>query len=506
MARSRAGSRRRLAEMERMREPTLDSDAALHRVLDALPDIVFTADVAGRCGYVNAAYCEVTGMAPSGALGEGWMRALHPDDGAACRERWRQAVATGQPLDLELRFRRADGRYRRFMLRSRPVRDAEGRVRRWIGTCSDIGELVAARRASEAKTRFFAAASHDLRQPFQAMRLFLHILERRLHDEETQMIVGNLGDSMTAGETLLSTLLDMATLEAGSVRSKVKVLAASELVQRLGAEFLPQARSKGLAFKCRSPGVSIRSDPVLLERILRNLLSNAIRYTGTGRILLGCRRRGAALRIEVWDTGPGIPDDKLNAIFEEFYQLDGDRRDGHEQGLGLGLAIVERLARLLDHRLDVRSRVGRGSMFAVEVPVAAAMPPVAAASGLAPRLEGIRVLLIDGSAAGQSELAVPLEQWSCEVALASSLEAALAHLDAGRVRPDIAVVGRWPSRSPPAAEAVQRVRDRLRRRLPAVVVADLDDAAPLPPEPSRCLRRPVEPEPLGLAIAELLGL
>ncbi|MBF0392167.1 MAG: hypothetical protein HQL38_05755, partial [Alphaproteobacteria bacterium] len=224
-------------------------------------------------------------------------------------------------------------------------------------------------RANLAKSRFLAAASHDLRQPWQALRLFLDVLLLRLKDPKDREVAEKAGQALEGGESLLSALLDVSVLEAGTVRTEIRAVPVLPLLIRLAQECEPQAAQKGLALSVVPCGAEITTDPVLLLRILRNLMTNAIRHTARGRILLGCRHRAGGLRIEVWDTGPGIPPAEMERIFEDFYQIENAERD-RNKGLGLGLSIVRRMALLLDHGIDVRSRPGRGSMFAVIVALA----------------------------------------------------------------------------------------------------------------------------------------
>ncbi|MBF0334847.1 MAG: HAMP domain-containing protein, partial [Alphaproteobacteria bacterium] len=204
-----------------------------------------------------------------------------------------------------------------------------------------------AERANQAKSRFLAAASHDLRQPFQAMRLFHDLLRARLAGRPEETITVKLGEAMAAGESLLTALLDVSTLEAGVVRVEKGRVALAPLLARLMREFEGQAQAAGLALRLAgAPDAMCRSDPVLLERMLRNLLLNAIRYTRSGGVLAGIRRRDGAWSVEVWDTGIGIPADKLADIFEDFYQVENDERD-RALGLGLGLSVVWRMSRML---------------------------------------------------------------------------------------------------------------------------------------------------------------
>jgi signal transduction histidine kinase len=224
-------------------------------------------------------------------------------------------------------------------------------------------------RADEAKNRFLAAASHDLRQPIQAIRLFLDTLEMRLVDKGDRLVLSGALKALSAGEDLLRDYLDVSVLEAGIVEPTMTDMAIAPLLTKLTAECRPAATERGLRLTALPCTAIIRSDSRLLYRLLRNLLTNAVRYTIEGGILVGCRRRGDSLRIEVWDTGIGIPEDKLNAVFEDFFQLANPERD-RTKGLGLGLSVVGRTARLLGYRIELRSTLGRGSVFTVTVPLA----------------------------------------------------------------------------------------------------------------------------------------
>lgn len=250
----------------------------------------------------------------------------------------------------------------------RSARDnLEVQVRQRTGELRDAKE--AAEQANYAKSRFLAAASHDLLQPLEAIGMFTGMLERQIAGERPRAIFRDLKLAQRSMRRLLDSLLEISKLEAGVVVPKPRPMALGPLLQQMGNEFLPQVLQRGLTLRVVGRDVLVLSDPELLERIVRNFMGNAVRYTREGGILLGCRRRGGRLRIEVYDTGPGIPEAERSRIFEEFSQLDDPNRDRSE-GIGLGLAICDRLARLLGHPLDVKSTVGRGSVFAIEVPVA----------------------------------------------------------------------------------------------------------------------------------------
>lgn len=234
-------------------------------------------------------------------------------------------------------------------------------------TAEREAEREAAQQADHSKTHFLAAASHDLRQPLQALGLFVATLAQRTLPDDIKNIVDKIEGSLEALEHLLDGLLDISRLDAGAIETHSVAFPLRSLFDRMTLEFEPLAERKGLDIRVLRTSAIVRSDPALLERILRNLLSNAIRYTRSGRVLLGCRWQDKALRIEVWDSGPGIAPANQKEIFREFRQLSGNAND-ERQGLGLGLAIVDRLSRLLGLRIEVRSTVGKGSMFAIILP------------------------------------------------------------------------------------------------------------------------------------------
>ena len=228
-----------------------------------------------------------------------------------------------------------------------------------------------AERANLGKSRFLAAASHDLRQPLQTIFLMHGILATSVEDPAAVKLIARLGELLDVMSSLLNKLLDINQLEAGIVNPEPSDFSIGVLLERLSRDFAYQAEGKLLSCRVVASRLAVHSDPTLLEQMIRNLLSNALKYTKRGKILLGCRRHGDRLRIEVWDTGLGIPEGQLKAIFDEFHQLDNPARE-RERGLGLGLSIVQRLGDLLHHKVDVRSTPGKGSVFAIEVPLAGA--------------------------------------------------------------------------------------------------------------------------------------
>jgi len=279
-----------------------------------------------------------------------------------------------------------------FTRRVLPYRGHDNKVEGVVITFTDITERKRTARALEeakqradlanaAKSRFLASASHDLRQPLQTLALLQALLAKRPEGEKLARLVERMDDTVEAMSGMLNTLLDINQLEAGGVRAQITTFRLDDLLGRLRDEFVFQAQAQGTALRMVRCGLFIDSDPRLLEQMIRNLLSNALKYTTGGKVLLGCRRHGARLAIEVWDTGVGIGADQLEAIFEEYRQIDNPARERH-RGLGLGLSIVKRLGDLLGHAVRVSSRPGRGSVFAIDV--SSAEPPGVADRGAVP--------------------------------------------------------------------------------------------------------------------------
>ncbi|MDQ2763460.1 MAG: response regulator, partial [Pseudomonadota bacterium] len=279
------------------------------------------------------------------------------------------------PLEREIEAK--DGVW--FRRRILPYRAHGDRVEGVVITFTDITArktvakaLEAAKKLAEtanaSKSRYLAAASHDLRQPLQTLALLQALLARTVEGEKAQALVSRLDDTLGAMTAMLDALLDINEIEAGLVHVEVSAFALNGLLNRLRDEFTYHAQAKGLTLHVVPCGLQVLSDPRLLEQMIRNLLSNALKYTEAGRVLLGCRRRGATVSVEVWDTGIGIPEAEFEAIFEEHHQIGNAARE-RSRGLGLGLSIVKQLGGLLSHRIRVSSRHGSGSGFAVEVPL-----------------------------------------------------------------------------------------------------------------------------------------
>ncbi|WP_242209319.1 MULTISPECIES: PAS domain-containing hybrid sensor histidine kinase/response regulator [unclassified Pseudomonas] len=326
--------------------------------------------------------------------------------------------------------------------------------------------------ANQSKTRFLAAVSHDLMQPLNAARLFSAALSHQDDglSSEAQKLVQHLDSSLRSAEDLISDLLDISRLENGKINPDRKPFAVNELFDILGAEFKALAQEQGLTFRVRGSHLRIDSDSKLLRRILQNFLTNAFRYA-KGPVLLGVRRRGGELCLEVWDRGPGIPEDKQQVIFEEFKRLDSHQTRA-EKGLGLGLAIADGLCRVLGHTLRVRSWPGRGSVFSVSVPLARsqAVPASAAVESNGKLLNGAQVLCIDNEDSILIGMNSLLSRWGCQVWTARNREECAALLSEG-VRPQLALVDYHLDHGDTGTELMAWLRTRLGEPVPGVVIS-----------------------------------
>lgn len=327
-----------------------------------------------------------------------------------------------------------------------------------------------AERANASKSRFVASASHDLLQPLNAAKLFLASLSAMEQSPAQARLTERIVSAFGSVEQILGALLDISKFDIGAARAKPETLALAPMLERLREEFLPVARARGLDLRVHLTGAYVTSDPVYLKRILQNLLSNAIRYTEQGRVVLGVRPRGTALCIEVWDTGPGIPEDRQTDIFEEFTRLDPSRGDS---GMGLGLAIVEQACALLNHPLALRSVVGRGTVFQVTVPRAAkvetdatALPPHDAPRGA---LEDLLVLVVENDADVRSAMMGLLEDWGASPLEATTLAEAEAHIAELGVPPDVILADYQLDAGATGLEVVAGLRAR-HGQIPAVLI------------------------------------
>jgi signal transduction histidine kinase/ActR/RegA family two-component response regulator len=362
-------------------------------------------------------------------------------------------------------------------------------------------------RASAAKSQFLAAASHDLRQPVQSLFLFLEVLRARMGDHPARPLLDMVQQSLDALKLLLDGLLDVSRLDAGLVVPQFRKIAVAPLLERFQQEYAPRAAARGLRLHTVSCHAVVHSDPVQLERMLRHLLENALRYTGRGGIVLGCRRHGDCVRLMVVDTGIGIAAHQTEAIFDEFYQVGNPERD-RAKGLGLGLAVVRRLGRLLGHKVGVRSRPGRGSAFWIDVPlVMRAVAPASRKVAAPPRPGPALILVIDDEPLVRSGFGAMLEGWGYEVLTAGTADEAARTLALSGSIPAAIVADYRLCDGETGLDAIRTVHARVGRAVPAVIVTG--DTAPERLREAQgggflLLHKPVGAEELNRTLAQMI--
>jgi len=433
----------------------------------------------------------------------------------------KSVMRTMTPIEREIEARTGAWYIRRIL----PYRAQDNRGEGVVITFSDVterrraaGELEVAKRQAElanvAKSRFLAAASHDLRQPLQTLALLQGLLAKAVEGERAQKLVTRIDETLSAIAGMLNTLLDINQIEAGAVQTELASFPVDALLGRLKDEFTYPAQAKQLALRVVPCGLSIHSDQRLLEQIIRNLLSNAIKYTKRGKVLLGCRRHEGVLSIEVWDSGIGIPEDELHAIFEEYHQIDNPARE-RSRGLGLGLSIVQRLARLLGHRIRVRSRPGSGSVFAVEVlrtpshgaPELPSDQPVVPGGFVADARRSGNILVVEDDPEVRDLLELFLKGEGYPAIVAADGVEALDLVTRGVARPDLVLADYNLPNGLSGVQVVAKLRETLRRAVPAIVLTgDISTGTSGKIALLRCvqLNKPVKLMELTQAIQHLL--
>ena len=426
----------------------------------------------------------LTGDLAYAALGVGVLVALVVTVGQASR------VAHSYRSMIELRFENVE-----LVERLRQEGDSAQRAR------------AEAEAANLAKSKFLAAASHDLRQPVHAQGLFLEVLARSELTDEQRGVLANARAAGIASGEMLNTLLDFSRIEAGVVKPQVQPFRLQPLLNKIEIELAALADAKGIVYRARETRAVVASDAALVELILRNLVSNAIRYTETGGVLVGCRTRGGMVEIEVWDTGIGIAPEHQQDVFREFHQLGNPERD-RRKGLGLGLAIASGLAQALGHALTLRSRVARGSVFRLRLPLtdAPVVPEAATRSGDQVRLLDLRVLVIDDDETVRTGMQHLLRDWGAVCDAAESIDEALL---LARAHAPALVISDYRLREQrTGAEAISAVRAALGHDVPALLITG--DTAPERLREAEAsgvalLHKPVAPADLYRAIMTVLA-
>jgi two-component system CheB/CheR fusion protein len=402
-----------------------------------------------------------------------------------------QAVLTTlTPVEREIEGRGGSWYVRRIL----PYRTQNDEVEGVVITFTDSTErkrtaeaLEAAKLQAElatiAKSRFLAAASHDLRQPLQTLNLLQGMLSQAVEGEKAQTLVAWLDRTLGAMSGMLNTLLDINQIEGGAVRVEATDFPINDLLDRLKGGFSHHAEARSLTLRVVPCGASIHSDPRLLEQMVRNLLSNALKYTMRGKVLLGCRRRKGALSIEVWDTGIGIPDQELQTIFEEYHRLDNAASE-HSHGLGLGLSIVQRLGNLLNHQVRVRSQPGKGSVFAIEVSQSETSPRLerdrrGTDQGIVEHVRNVgEILLVEDDPGVRELLELALTGEGHHILTAPDGVAALKLVARGALQTDLALLDYNLPGGMNGLQLMARLREKLRRDLPVIILTgDISSSA-----------------------------
>jgi two-component system CheB/CheR fusion protein len=434
----------------------------------------------------------------------------------------RTVLQTLAPIEREIEAQSGVWFIRRIM----PYRTQDNGIEGVVITFADITErrrvadaLEVAKRQAElatvAKSRFLAAASHDLRQPLQTLALLQGLLSKAVEGEKAQKLVGRLDETLGAIRGMLNALLDINQIEAGVVRAEKVDFPINDLLSRLKNEFVYHAQAQGIALRVVPCGLSIHSDPRLLEQMIRNLLSNALKYTKRGKVLLGCRRREGALSIEILDTGVGIPGEELQAIFEEYHQLDNAVRE-QGRGFGLGLSIVQRLGNLLGHRIRVRSAPGKGSAFAVEVLLPSSKPAIrlqqdrrGADAGTAEDLHRTgEILVVEDDPQVRELLGLLLTEKGHRAATAPDGVAALELVEQGAVQPDLILADYNLPKGLNGLQLTVKVREKLHRPVPVIILTgdiSTDTLREIAHEDCIQLNKPVKLEELRQVIQRLLA-
>ncbi len=456
-----------------------------------------------------------------------WLEWVHPDD----IERYEKMVTRhlkGQSeyFECEYRVKATDGIYHWVFARGKALRNADGIAYRMVGSVGDItdrklaeqklknayGELesriaertqtlvnvnkqlnreVQERRQIEkelniakdiavqanlSKDKYLAAASHDLLQPLNAARLLVSTLQERKLKQDNLVLVNRVHNALNNAEELLSDLLDIAKLDAHAIPHEVIQTPVNTLIETLKDEFESVAKKEKVSLRVRPCCYGVQTDPHLLRRVLRNFLSNAIRYSHGGRVLLGCRKRGELLRIQVWDSGPGIPKDKFDEIFLEFKQLQEDiPATGTNKGVGLGLAIVERIASMLDHPIHVQSIVGKGSVFSIDVPLckippAIDRPKTQDGNIFQNNLQGMHILVIDNEGSITHSMADLLKEWGAHAHCALSKSAALSEMKFSDHTPSVILADYHLDQEENGIDVIEAIHEQHGHHIPAVII------------------------------------
>jgi PAS domain S-box-containing protein len=457
----------------------LDREARLQEALHAGGVIAFEWDLKADQVRHSRNAMPILGLGSIDVSGTEILQQVHPDDRATVASCINGVSADKPSYSVTFRYQRADGVSDVWLEQVATAQfDSAGLPTRIRGLTTDITQRKRfeeeisrsqqrAERADRAKSIFLAAASHDLRQPLQTLRFLHGTLEDQHLVGDGQKVVAGIGHSIDTMSSMLSSLLDINRLETGNLRPSKRDFAVNEIFNSAATDLLQPLKEKGLQWCVVPTSIVVHSDKHMLEDMIRNLLSNAIRYTDRGKILLGCRRAGDNVRIEVWDTGIGIAGDQLPRIFEEYY------RDAERGGFGLGLAIVKRLGEILDHRVDVRSTPGRGTGFSIEIPRVRGIDGVSE-SKPKPDFDGGTfrgtVLVIEDESSVRSSLMRVLRSRGIGVMSAATVSEAITLIKHKNTRPDLLLCDYNLPGPMNGVESIRELRAFLASNIPAAVM------------------------------------
>jgi PAS domain S-box-containing protein len=458
-----------------------ESEMRLQEALKTGRAVAFEWDVRNGHLQLSENAAKLLGL-DRGYTAASFLERIHADD----RLRVEACLCDLRPEDplytLSYRYVRPDGQQIWIESTGRAEFDEAGQILRVRGLRVDITkhrqieeELASARKIAEqanrAKSAFLAAASHDLRQPLQAMKILQATLAQQIRDSEARKPIVSIGHSLETMTDMLNSLLDINQLEAGIVRPSISDFPIDDIFDALAADFREPATEKGLRWRLVRSRIALHSDRRMLKDIIRNLLSNAIRYTDRGSILVGCRRAGDKVRIEVWDSGVGIMGEQMPRIFEEYYR---GPQNAQSEGFGLGLAIVQRLANVLGHRIDARSTPGKGSVFAIEVPLGRNLAKARLQTELPLDTPGALVsgtiLVVEDESSVRRALELWLKLKGFEVASVAGGNEALTLIAEKGIRPDLILCDYNLPGPRNGVECVQALRAELSWKVPAIIL------------------------------------
>ena len=512
--------------MKAARDETLTPKLNVESIIDAISEPLVMLDENMNILFANRSFYRFLDISPGKSGGRRLDDAGGPPPDHPALAAFVETIKAGNgnvdayPMELELNHR---GR-RQLVLSTREIGPRRDSKRRILVAIEDVTDAAEAQRETElarqkaeqaslAKTRFLAAASHDLRQPLQTLRLLRAVLEEKVTDPEAKQLLVQCAQALRIFSDMLDSILDVNRLDAGAIQPQMVAFPIDELCARLREDLTIQVAASGLEWHVVRSSAVVRSDPRLLERMLRNLLSNAIKYTPRGKILLGCRRRGAFLSVQVWDTGPGIPQSEQQAIFQEFHQGTASTQAAGVRGLGLGLSIVQRLAERLGHRVDLVSRLGSGSMFSIEVPLAprAERPGEGDPMPAPPGRRAIRpgtIVIIEDDPGVREALAMFAAARGLEPLVAASGDAALRLLAGHPAPPDLIIADHSLAGTWDGLGAIAHLRAAAGRDIPALVLTGDVSARTLRKiEESGLphLAKPIHADQLWQALQQLAG-